>query len=366
MDKRHLAHQPLELQDLLGVGAGLQLRPAHARGVAIDDLHFVFGAQVVEQHVEQEAIELRFGQRIGAFELDRILRGQHEERLAERMRRAAHRHGMLLHGFEQRRLRLRRRAVDFVGQQDVGEQRAGHEGPAALAGGDVFFDDVGAGDVGGHQVGRELDALERQPERLRQRPHQQRLRGAGQAGDQAMAADEQRQQQLLDDFLLSDDDAADLRADRADAIAKGVHQRAVSCSVAATATSFIKFAPRSFAAAGLAQVCNAGAVSSASSRWRRLPAWSPSLSQGARHAIVRRRLVQRLEREQCAGTRAAHLRRDRRSASARRAARAVGVQRIGVVERQSALRSPARARPASSSQRASSRSAAGSQPPARR
>ena len=32
----------------------------------------------------------------------------------------------------------------------------------------VFFDDVGAGDVGRHQVGRELDALEHQAQRLRQ------------------------------------------------------------------------------------------------------------------------------------------------------------------------------------------------------
>jgi hypothetical protein len=47
---------------------------------------------------------------------------------------AAHRAGALLHGFEQRALRLGRRAVDFVGQQHVAEDRTGHEGPGAAAG----------------------------------------------------------------------------------------------------------------------------------------------------------------------------------------------------------------------------------------
>ena len=38
----------------------------------------------------------------------------------------------------------------------------------------------------------------------------QSFRGAGQAGDQAMAADKQRDQNLVEHFLLSDDDLAHL------------------------------------------------------------------------------------------------------------------------------------------------------------
>jgi hypothetical protein len=94
-----------------------------------------------------------------------------------------------------------------------------------MAGGDVFIDDVGAGDIGGHQVGRELDALERQAERRRQGFHQQSLGRAGHAGDQAVTADEQGQQQVIDHVLLADDDATDLRTNRTDAIVKGLHQR---------------------------------------------------------------------------------------------------------------------------------------------
>jgi hypothetical protein len=40
----------------------------------------------------------------------------------------------LLHGFQQRRLRLGRRAVEFVGQQQVGEDRARLEAEVAMAG----------------------------------------------------------------------------------------------------------------------------------------------------------------------------------------------------------------------------------------
>ena len=77
--------------------------------------------------LEHEAVELRFGQRIRAFELDRILRRQHEERRRQRPRLAERRHAPFLHRFEQRRLGLRRGAVDLVGQQQVGEDRAGVE-----------------------------------------------------------------------------------------------------------------------------------------------------------------------------------------------------------------------------------------------
>ena len=83
---------------------------------------------------------------------------------------------------------------------------------------DILFEDVGAGDVGGHQVGRELDALERQAQRAGQRAHQQCLGGAGQAGDQAVAAHQQRDQQLFDDFVLADDELAHFVANRVEAL----------------------------------------------------------------------------------------------------------------------------------------------------
>ena len=78
---------------------------------------------------------------------------------------------------------------------------------------------------GRHQVGRELDALEDQAQRLRHGAHQQRLGGAGQTGDQAVAADEQRDHHLLQHLLLADDHAAHLRHDLALHLAKALDAR---------------------------------------------------------------------------------------------------------------------------------------------
>ena len=126
---------------------------------------------------------------------------------------AADRHLPLLHRFEQGGLRLGRRAVDFVGQDHVRKDRPRQEPHLALAGRAVFFDDVGARDVGRHQVGRELNAAERQIQRPGQRADQQRLGQARHAFQQAMPAAEQGDQHLLDHVVLADDHAGELLLD---------------------------------------------------------------------------------------------------------------------------------------------------------
>ena len=55
--------------------------------------------------------------------------------------------------------------------------------------------------------------LKTRPKRLRQGAHQQRLGGAGQAGNQAVAADEEADHHLLQHLLLAHDHAAHLRHD---------------------------------------------------------------------------------------------------------------------------------------------------------
>ena len=67
----------------------------------------------------------------------------------------------ILHGLQERRLGLGRGAIDLVGQHQVGENRASLEAHAAPPV-QVLADDGRADDVGGHQVGRELDAVEAQ------------------------------------------------------------------------------------------------------------------------------------------------------------------------------------------------------------
>ena len=103
-------------------------------GRQADDLEFFIFAGIADVDVEHEPIELRFGQRIGAFLLDRVLRRQDEERLRQSMQLSAGGDLVFLHRFQQRRLRLGRRAVDFVGQDHVREDRAADEAQDAPAG----------------------------------------------------------------------------------------------------------------------------------------------------------------------------------------------------------------------------------------
>jgi hypothetical protein len=163
------------------------------------------GRRVLDHHVEHEAVELRLGQRIRAFLLDRILRREHEERTLEIVAHARDRDLVFLHRLEQRRLRLRRRAVDLVGEDDVGEDRAANETDDPFAGGAILLDHLGAEDVGRHQVGRELDAVEAQVHGIGERLDQQRLRQPGNAAQQAMPAGEKCGEDLADDALLPDD-----------------------------------------------------------------------------------------------------------------------------------------------------------------
>ena len=81
--------------------------------------------------------------------------------------------------------------------------------PAAV----LFVEDLGAGDVRRHQIRRELNALEAEIENLGDRLDEQRLCQPGYARQQAVAAGEERDEHLLDDFVLSDDDFAQLAQD---------------------------------------------------------------------------------------------------------------------------------------------------------
>src|SRR5262249_2158729 len=119
----------------------------------------------------------------------------------------------LLHGLEERGLRLRRRAVDLVGEDEVREDRPGRELEEALAGRLVLGDDLGAGDVARHEVRRELDARELEREDLRERGDEQRLREPGDADEQAVPAREERHEELVDHVPHADDLLVELAPD---------------------------------------------------------------------------------------------------------------------------------------------------------
>ena len=222
----HLPHALLQRDD---VG-----RREHGPGLLDDracraagDLEFLLKRRVVHPHLEHEAILLCFRQRIGALLLDRVLRGEHEEGIDEPVPHAADAHLPLLHRLQERGLRLGGRAVDLVGEHDVGEEGAFEEPQLPRAAGAVLLEHVGADDVGRHQVGRELDATEGEIEALGERADHERLRQPGHAFQQAMAAAEEADEQFLHHLMLPHDHAGELLEDSIVGLVKPLHRGGV-------------------------------------------------------------------------------------------------------------------------------------------
>lgn len=136
---------------------------------------------------------------------NRVLRGDDEERLRQLVGFLADSDFTFLHGLQQRGLSLRWRAVDFVGQQNVREDRAFHEAELAAAGFGLV-EHVRAGDVRRHQIGRELNSFELHVENVRDRADDQCFGESRHADQQAVPAREDGRQNLLDDGILADDD----------------------------------------------------------------------------------------------------------------------------------------------------------------
>ena len=72
----------------------------------------------------------------------------------------------------------------------------------------VFLQDIGAGDIHRHQVGRELDAAELQRQRFGQLAHQQRFCKTRHSHQKGMTAGKQTNGQPLNCFVLTDNHSA--------------------------------------------------------------------------------------------------------------------------------------------------------------
>ena len=175
-------------------------------------------AGIAHLDLEQKTVELRFGQRISAFKVDGILRGENSEPSGQRPRDAVAGHLALFHAFQQRGLGAGWHAVDFVDQQQVGEDRAGVKGECIRA----RSEDGGAQNVGGHQVGRSLHALEAEPQQPAHRFHDQRLGDAGHAFEQRMPLREHGHQNFADHLVLPCDHASQLRARTGQQLLRGL------------------------------------------------------------------------------------------------------------------------------------------------
>src|SRR2546425_8641584 len=116
-----------------------------------------------------------------------------------------------IYSLEERRLRLRRRTVDLVGQQDVREDRPMLE-LEMLPAVRVLDDDVGPDDVRRHQVGRELDAGEGELEPFGKGLDEERLAQARHALEKDVAARKHTDQDMRDHIVVADDHLLDFRA----------------------------------------------------------------------------------------------------------------------------------------------------------
>ena len=126
---------------------------------------------VADGDAHQKTIQLRFRQCKGAQLVLRVLGGNHKKRVGQGAGGAFHRHLLFLHGLQQCALRFGAGAVDFIGQQHLREHGAGMEHEGFLA----ALIDRHAGEIAGHQVGRELHARELQAKGARQRMGQRGL-----------------------------------------------------------------------------------------------------------------------------------------------------------------------------------------------
>ena len=134
---------------------GVRLSIGCACACAASDPDLFVERRVADMQADEEAVQLRLGQRVRAGHVDRILGRQHHEDLGQVVADAIDADAEFLHALQQGRLGARRRPIDFVGQQDMGEYRAGAKFEVA----GLLVVDGHAGDVGGQQVGRALQAL---------------------------------------------------------------------------------------------------------------------------------------------------------------------------------------------------------------
>ncbi len=72
LGSRHLAHQGLQGKDILGLKDGLRFLAIKPSRLAYH-LDLIFHRKILDHRIKEEAVQLRFGQGIGALELDRVL-----------------------------------------------------------------------------------------------------------------------------------------------------------------------------------------------------------------------------------------------------------------------------------------------------
>ncbi len=145
-----------DVEDVLAGEHGLHGFEWVGFGLVGEDFCFLFGADVAELALHGEAIHLSFREWECAAEFDGVLSGDGEEETVEVIACAVDGDLAFAHGLEKGALSAGGGAVDFVRKEDVCEDGAFVEAEFLGAG----VEDGDAQDVGGEEIGGELDAFE--------------------------------------------------------------------------------------------------------------------------------------------------------------------------------------------------------------
>ncbi len=131
---------------------------------------------------------------------------------------AGDRDALFLHRLQQSRLGARTGAVDFVGHEKLAKHRALDKAESAFSVG--VLQNLGAQNIGRHQVRRELHPLVSQPQHRTQGIDQQRLSKAREADQQNVTACQQRDKGFVDNLFLAVYDAAYAVANRRETLSQ--------------------------------------------------------------------------------------------------------------------------------------------------
>ena len=167
---------------------------------------------VVDFDFEHETVYLCFGERIGTLLFEGVLGGHHQEGFGEGVGCFPDGDLVFLHGFEQCRLHFGRRAVDFIGQHEIGEDGAEFDGEVFV----FLAVDECSGEVGRQQVRRKLDTAEFGIDGIGQRIDGQRFCQPRDPFEEDMSVAEQTDKQRFDKVFLSDDDFAHFEGEQID------------------------------------------------------------------------------------------------------------------------------------------------------
>ena len=189
-------------------------------GHSFEDGAFLRAVGIVHNDLEHEAVNLGFGQRVGALLFERILGRHDQEGLRQRVGIIAQGHLAFLHRFQQGTLDLGRGAVDFVRQDEVAENGAVLGVETALA----RVVNHGANDVRRQHVGRELQAVELQLGGRGERLERESLGQPRNAFEQDVPIGDQAHEQPVHEVLLAHQHARNLLAQRRNPAGSSAHR----------------------------------------------------------------------------------------------------------------------------------------------